>query len=59
MSESQSDGKWLKLFVYLKKLPRSRSYKTFLTVDFYTELELTNHISHVTNCGFSDRQIPG
>ena len=23
-------------------------------VDFYTRLELTNHINHVTNCGFSN-----
>ena len=33
---------------------RSRYYKAFFSVDFYATLELTNHISHETNCGSSD-----
>ena len=30
---------------------RSRSYKTFFSVDFYAKQKLTIHISHVNNCG--------
>ena len=33
---------------------RSRSFKTFFCVDFQATLGLTNYISHVTNCGFSN-----